>query len=136
MGALDVVILTNWFASMDVNNEARSLVTTQQLVFSWRKRNPMRISDGKHALAHVSRTLLELTGGRSWTGFTRLVPSFPHVVGTAAHLLGHVEGQLVFTRVVEVAVAHTLSHVCHARRKEVIRKGLTQSCLTVGHVIK
>lgn len=120
---VDVVTLTNWFAGMDVNNEARSLVTTQQLVFSWRKRNP--VSDGKQALACVSRTLWELTGGRSWTGFTRLVPSFPHVVGAAAHLLGHVEGQLVLTRVVEVAVAHALSHVCHTRRKGVIRKGLT-----------
>lgn len=81
---LPALVNINWFASMDVNNEARSLVTTQQLVFS---------------------------GGRSWTGFTRLVPSFSHVVGTAAHLLGHVEGQLVLTRVVEVAVAHALSHV-------------------------
>lgn len=56
--------------------------------------------------------LSSLTGSRSWTGLARLVPGFPHVVGAAAHLLGHVEGQLVLTRVVEVAVAHALSHVC------------------------
>lgn len=65
---------------------------------------------------------MTLTGSRSWTGLARLVPGFPHVVGTAAHLLGHVEGQLVLARVVEVTVAHALSHVCdkeegHAQKR-------------------
>ncbi len=67
-------------------------------------------------LEFVSVHLLTLTGGRSWTGLTRFVPSLPHIVGAAAHLLGHVERQLVLTRVVEVTVAHTLSHVCITRR--------------------
>lgn len=61
---------------------------------------------------YVSGYLSSLTGSRSWTGLARLVPGFPYVVGAAAHLLGHVEGQLILTRVVEVAVAHALSHVC------------------------
>lgn len=60
----------------------------------------------------LGANLLSLTGSRSWTGLARLVPGLPHVVGAAAHLLGHVERQLVFTRVVEVAVAHALPHVC------------------------
>lgn len=68
---------------------------------------------------YVSAYLLTLTGSRSWTGLTRLVPGFSHVVGAAAHLLGHVEGQLVLTRVVEVAVTHTLPHVCITSRKTV-----------------
>lgn len=59
-----------------------------------------------------------LTGGRSGTGLTRLVPSFPHVIGAAAHLLGHVEGELVLTSIVEVAVADTLPHVCNVTRKQ------------------
>ena len=53
-----------------------------------------------------------LTCGGRGAGFTGLVPGLAHVVGTAAHLLGHVEGQLVLTGVVEVTVAHTLPHVC------------------------
>lgn len=69
---------------MDVNDEAWGLVSTQQLVFS---------------------------GGRSRTGFTGLVPGFAHVIGTAAHLFGHIEGQLIFTRVVEVTVTDTLPHI-------------------------
>lgn len=64
------------------------------------------------------RCVRTLTGGRSGTGLTRLVPGFAHVVGAAAHLLGHVEGQLVLTRVVEVAVAHALPHVCTQERKK------------------
>lgn len=68
---------------------------------------------------YVSVYLLTLTGSRSWTGFTWLVPGFSHIVGAAAHLLGHVEGQLVLTRVIEVAVTHTLPHVCVTRRKTV-----------------
>lgn len=56
-----------------------------------------------------------LTGGRGRAGLTRLVPGFAHIVGAAAHLLGHVEGQLVLARVVEVAEAHALSHVCRPR---------------------
>lgn len=70
---------------------------------------------------YVSGHLLPLTGGRSWTGLARLVPGFPHVVGAAAHLLGHVEGQLILTRVVEVTVAHALSHVCVNRRNTVVQ---------------
>lgn len=64
--------------------------------------------------------LLSLTGSRSWTGLTWLVPGFSHVVGTAAHLLGHVEGQLVLTRVVKVTITHTLPHVCITKRKTVL----------------
>lgn len=60
--------------------------------------------------------LFTLTGRGSWTGLTRLVPGFPHVVGAAAHLLRHVEGQLVHTRVVVVSVTHTLPHVCITKR--------------------
>lgn len=60
---------------------------------------------------YVSVYLLILTGSRSWTGFAWLIPGFPHIVGTAAHLFGHVEGQLVLTRVVKVTVTHTLPHV-------------------------
>lgn len=63
--------------------------------------------------------LLTLTGSRSWTGLTRLVPGFPHVVGTATHLLGHVEGQLVLTCIIEVTITHTLPHVCITKRKKV-----------------
>ena len=53
-----------------------------------------------------------LTCGGRGAGFTGLVPGLAHVVGAAAHLLGHVEGQLVLTGVVEVTVAHALPHVC------------------------
>ena len=53
-----------------------------------------------------------LTCGGRGAGFTGLVPGLAHVVGAAAHLLGHVEGQLVLTGVVEVTVAHTLPHIC------------------------
>lgn len=63
--------------------------------------------------------MFQLTGGRGRAGFTGLVPGLAHVVGTAAHLLGHVERQLVLTRVVEVAVTHALPHVCDVGRDEV-----------------
>jgi len=53
-----------------------------------------------------------LTCGGRGAGLAGLVPGLAHVVGTATHLLGHVEGQLVLARVVEVAVAHALAHVC------------------------
>lgn len=53
-----------------------------------------------------------LTCCRRGAGFAGLVPGLAYIVGTAAHLLGHVEGQLVLARVVEVAVAHALPHVC------------------------
>lgn len=69
---------------MDVNDEAWCLVSTQQLVFSC---------------------------GWSWTGFTGLVPRFAHIVGTAAHLFGHVEGQLIFTGVIKITVTDTFPHV-------------------------
>lgn len=64
--------------------------------------------------------LSKLTGGGSRAGLTRLVPGFPHIVGTAAHLLGHVEGKLVLTRVVEVTVTHTLPHVCISKRRTIL----------------
>lgn len=57
-----------------------------------------------------------LTGSWSGTGLTRLVPGFSHIVGTAAHLLRHVKGQLVLTRVIKVMVTHAFPHVC--KRKE------------------
>lgn len=62
---------------------------------------------------------MTLTGSRSWTGLARFVPGLSNIVGAAAHLLGHVEGQLVLARVVEVAVTHALPHVCITRRKTV-----------------
>lgn len=65
---------------------------------------------------HISGFVLQLTGSRGRTRFAWLIPSFAHVVGAAAHLLGHVERQLVFTRVIEVAVANTLPHVCVMRK--------------------
>lgn len=66
----------------------------------------------------LGASLLSLTGSRSWTGLAWLVPGLPHVVGAAAHLLGHVERQLVLTRVVEVAVAHALPHVCIKKEED------------------
>ena len=57
------------------------------------------------------RVLLTSPGG--WAGFAGLVPGLAHVIGTAADLVGEVEGQLVLTRcAVEVPVAQALSHVC------------------------
>lgn len=64
-----------------------------------------------------------LTGCRSRTGLARLVPGFSHIVGTAAHLLGHVEGQLVLTGVIKVTVTHAFPHVCSARVTESQSKG-------------
>lgn len=61
---------------------------------------------------------MSLTGGGGGAGLAGLVPRFAHVVGTAAHLLGHVEGELVLTRVVEVTVAHALPHVCNTRHED------------------
>lgn len=81
---LSTLINIDGLACVDVYDEPRSLVPTQYLV---------------------------LRGDRGRAGFTGLVPGFAHVVGTAAHLLGHVERQLVLTRVVEVAVTHALPHV-------------------------
>lgn len=55
-----------------------------------------------------------LTGAGYRTLFTGSVPGPSNVVGAAAHLLGHVEGQLSVTRPVvrvEVPVAETLPHV-------------------------
>lgn len=52
-----------------------------------------------------------LTAGRRGAGLAGLVPGFADVVGAAAHFLGHVEGKLVLTGVVVVAVAEALSHV-------------------------
>lgn len=55
-----------------------------------------------------------LTGTGYRTLFTGSVPGPSNVVGAAAHLLGHVEGQLSVTRPVvrvEVPVAETLPHV-------------------------
>lgn len=52
-----------------------------------------------------------LRGSRSRTGLAWLVPGFSNIIGTAAHLLGHVEGQLVLTCVIEVTVTHTFPHV-------------------------
>lgn len=67
----------------------------------------------------------------SWggTGLARLVPGLAHEVGAAAHLLGHVERQLVLARVVEVAVAHTLPHVCHGNTTKGHNQGLSETCM-------
>lgn len=62
-----------------------------------------------YVFRHGSPTL---TRGRRGTGLAGSVPGFAHVIGAAAHLLGHVEGELVLAGVVEVAVAHALSHIC------------------------
>lgn len=56
----------------------------------------------------------ELTSAGHRTLFTGLVPSAANVVGAAAHLLGHVEGQLAVTCSVvgvEVPVTVALPHV-------------------------
>lgn len=76
-------------------------------------------------MACVRVCVCALTGSGSWTGLARLVPGFPYVVGAAAHLLGHVEGQLVLAGVVEVAVADALPHVCVGEGKT----GRTESLL-------
>lgn len=52
-----------------------------------------------------------LTAGRCGAGLTWLVPGFANVVGTATHLLGHVEGELILTCVIVVPVAEALPHV-------------------------
>lgn len=52
-----------------------------------------------------------LRGSRSRTGFARLVPGFSNIIGTAAHLFSHVEGELILTCVIEVTVTHTFPHV-------------------------
>lgn len=122
--------LTNWFPSVDINDESRSQVTTQNLILSWKNRHKGALftsvlstgSWDKHetnrkiniCINHLNILVcaVKLTGSRSRTGLAGLIPSFSHIVGAAAHLLGHVERQLVFTRVVEVAVAHAFSHVC------------------------
>ena len=62
--------------------------------------------------ATVSRWFSRLTAGWCGAGLTRLVPGLANVVGAAAHLLGHVEGELVLTRVIVVAIADALPHVC------------------------
>lgn len=58
---------------------------------------------------------MTLTGSRSWTGLARFVPGLSNIVGAAAHLLGHVEGQLSITSPVvgvKVPEAVALPHVC------------------------
>ncbi len=67
-----------------------------------------------YVFRHGSPTL---TGGRRGTGLAGSVPGFAHVIGAAAHLLGHVEGELVLAGVVEVAVAHALSHICETETR-------------------
>lgn len=69
-----------------------------------------------------------LTGGWGRAGLTGFVPSLAHIVGAAAHFLGHVEGELVLARVVEVAVAHTLPHVCHVEHIKQSVKGSREIC--------
>lgn len=81
---LPALVNIDGFSSVDVNDKAWCLVSTQQLVFG---------------------------GGGSRAGFTWFVPGFAHIIGTTAHLFGHVEGQLIFTRVIEVTIADTLPHV-------------------------
>lgn len=51
-----------------------------------------------------------------WARLTRLVPGFAHIVCAAAHPLGHVERQLVFTRGPIIAsVAEAFPHICVGR---------------------
>lgn len=69
---------------MDVNDKARNLVSTQDLV---------------------------IQAGGSWAGLTGSIPGLANVVGTAAHLPGHVKGQLIPTCAVIVPEADALSHV-------------------------
>lgn len=56
-----------------------------------------------------------LTGAGDRTLFTGFIPGAADVVGAAAHLLGHVEGQLSITSPVvgvKVPEAVALPHVC------------------------
>lgn len=78
------------------------------------------------------RTIWTLTGGWNRTRLTRLVPGFSHIVGTAAHLLCHVEGQLVLTRVIKVMVTHTFPHVC--KRPENITQAVKWQDILHVHV--
>lgn len=50
------------------------------------------------------------------------MPGTANIVGAAAHLFGHVEGQLSVTRLVvgvKVPVAIALPHVCQGEKKDV-----------------
>lgn len=72
------------------------------------------------------------TGAGNRTLFAGFIPGTANVVGAAAHLFGHVEGQLSVTRLVvgvKVPVAIALPHVCQGEKKG----RLTQSrrCSTV-----
>lgn len=60
------------------------------------------------------------TGAGHRTLFAGLIPGTANVVGAAAHLFGHVEGQLAVTRLVvrvKVSVAVALPHVCQGERE-------------------
>lgn len=61
---LSTLIYIYWFASVDVYDEAWGLVSTEKLI---------------------------LRGGGGRAGLAGLVPGLAHVVGTATHLLSHVE---------------------------------------------
>lgn len=53
-----------------------------------------------------------LTTGGGRAGLTGSIPGLADVVGTAAHPLGHVKGQLIPTRAVVMPEADALPHVC------------------------
>lgn len=62
------------------------------------------------------------TGAGHGTLFTGFIPSTANVVGAAAHLFGHVEGQLSVARLVvrvKVPVAVALPHVCRGEKEDV-----------------
>lgn len=69
---------------MNVDDEAGSLVSTQELV---------------------------LGGSWDWTRLTRSIPGFTDIIRTTADFLRHVKGELVLARIVVVTITHTLSHV-------------------------
>ena len=58
-----------------------------------------------------------LTAGRGGTGLAGSVPGLADVVRAAAHLPGHIKGQLIPTRAVIVPEADALPHVCSWVRK-------------------
>lgn len=54
---------------------------------------------------------MALTAGRRGAGLAGPIPGLAYVVGTAAHLLGHVYSQLILTRAIIIPKAGTLPHV-------------------------
>lgn len=54
MCSAPVLSLTDWLAGVDVNDEARSLVTTQQLVLGWNKQGKFYCQFTAHNLVMIT----------------------------------------------------------------------------------